>query len=65
MNPELQNLRTHYELLPAHVQARKTAQSLLRAIQIAELSEERYSAALEALKSSGDLCARITKQEGQ
>lgn len=36
MNPELAKLRQHYQTLPPHVQERTTAQSLLRAIQIAE-----------------------------
>lgn len=39
MNAELQELRRHYQNLDAHVKARKTAQSLLRAIQIAEARE--------------------------
>lgn len=39
MTSELAKLRQHYDTLPPHVKERTTAQSLLRAIQIAEQHE--------------------------
>lgn len=72
MNTELQELRRHYQNLDAHVKSRKTAQSLLRAIQIAEASQEVVEAAREFYNEADscstmadrlhDALARVTKE---
>lgn len=56
MNSELAKLRQHYESLPSKVRTRATAQSLLRAIQIAEK-------AMDDLSTSRQLCDAIRDSE--
>lgn len=56
MNAELQKLRRHYQTLSPHIKERTTARYLLRAIQIAEESEE-------SLKTCHDLCTELRKVE--